>query len=369
MKYIVLLLFVVLLSCARRDSSNQLQVSGRIEADEVDLAFKLSGRLTEILVREGDSVKRGQVLARISGTQEEIRLKEAEARWAGAIARLNQTRLSVKTLEQRLNVTRLQEGQANIDAKPRVQEAQARLAALKAELARAQSDAAMVRSDAARYARLAEKGSVAHQLAEQYESRVKVSSASVESVAKQIEAAESSVGVSEASLENAHIRAAEGQVTQSQIAETRAAVQFAEAEVGAAQAGLDRANADIAELTVAAPIDGRIITRSAEPGRVVSPGQVILTVIDPANLYLRGFIPVSKSDVIKVGQQATVSLPSNASVEAEVTRIDPQAMFTPENTYFKEQRVKQVVGIKLRLKDNPDKAKVGMPADALIKIS
>jgi HlyD family secretion protein len=48
-------------------------------------------------------------------------------------------------------------------------------------------------------------------------------------------------------------------------------------------------------------------------------------------------------------------------------RIDPQAMFTPENTYFQEDRVKQVVGVKLRLKGGLGSAKPGMPADARIR--
>ncbi len=370
MRKAVFLFFLVLLSCSRKDSSKQeLTVSGRIEGDEVDLAFKIPGRITEIVVREGDTVKQGQVLARLSGAQEEIRVKEAEARLAGAIARLSQTRLSIGTLEQRLNVAHIQEDQATIDAQPRVNEAQAHLAAVTADLARAEADEAMIRADADRYSKLAEKGAVPRQLAEQYESRLKAAQASVESGRKQIAAAASSVRVSEASLKNPQIRAGEAQVTRSQIAETRAAVKLAETDVAAAQAAVDRAKADITELTITAPSDGSVITRAAEPGRVVAAGQIILTLVDTGNLYLRGFIPVAQSDLIKIGQSATVSLPSDSIVNAEVSRIDPQAMFTPENTYFKEERVKQVVGIKLRLKDNPGKAKVGMPADAIIKIS
>jgi HlyD family secretion protein len=51
-----------------------------------------------------------------------------------------------------------------------------------------------------------------------------------------------------------------------------------------------------------------------------------------------------------------------------VIRIDPQAMFTPENTYFKEDRVKQVLGLKLGLRGAYGFAKPGMPADGHIQI-
>jgi HlyD family secretion protein len=49
-----------------------------------------------------------------------------------------------------------------------------------------------------------------------------------------------------------------------------------------------------------------------------------------------------------------------------VLRIDPQATFTPENTYFRDDRVKQVVGVKLQLKGAAGFAKPGMPSDAEI---
>jgi HlyD family secretion protein len=64
-------------------------------------------------------------------------------------------------------------------------------------------------------------------------------------------------------------------------------------------------------------------------------------------------------------------LDSNAkeAIPAEVIRIDPQVMFTPENTYFKDDRVKQVMGVKLGLKGAFGFAKPGMPADGQIRVS
>jgi len=74
---------------------------------------------------------------------------------------------------------------------------------------------------------------------------------------------------------------------------------------------------------------------------------------------------------VKTGLQARVYLDSNADhpLEAYVSRIDPQATFTPENTYFREDRVKQVVGLKLQLKSGFGLAKPGMPADGEILVS
>ena len=366
------LLIGALAACGRfqpAPPSNQIQVSGRIEGDEVDLAFKANGRIAEIAVREGDLVKQGQLLARLKNEQESLRVKEADARLAGARARLEQSNAQIATLEQRLATARILEEQSNIDAEPRVRQARAQVEAVRSELARVQADESQTRADADRYARLAEKGAVAQQLADQYASRVKASAAAVEAVKRQVDAAAAAASVTEAALRNPRIRASEVQTAERQIAEARAAARTASTEVASARAGVERSLADVGELNLYAPFDGTILTRAAEPGRVVGPGQTILTLADTASLYLRGFVPEGEIARVKLAQRAEVMLDgSTRPLEAEVSRIDPRAMFTPENTYFKEDRVKQVVGIKLRIKSNDGSAKIGMPADARIHV-
>ena len=56
------------------------------------------------------------------------------------------------------------------------------------------------------------------------------------------------------------------------------------------------------------------------------------------------------------------------AIDAYVSRIDPEASFTPENTYFRDERVKQVVGVKLMIKNPNGAAKPGMPADGEILV-
>ena len=116
------------------------------------------------------------------------------------------------------------------------------------------------------------------------------------------------------------------------------------------------------------PIDGVVLTRSVEPGEVVATGRTLLTVIDPNTVYLRGFIPGGQIGNVRVGQRANVFLDSapDRPLSARVTAIDTQASFTPENIYFREDRVRQVFGVKLSI-DNPQGfAKPGMPADGEI---
>jgi HlyD family secretion protein len=96
-----------------------------------------------------------------------------------------------------------------------------------------------------------------------------------------------------------------------------------------------------------------------------------VTLLDLTKVYLRGYIPEGQIGKVKLGQPAHVYLDSNPKkpIDAEVSRIDPEATFTPENTYFRDDRVKQVVGVKLALKGAFGFAKPGMPADGEVLVS
>ena len=62
------------------------------------------------------------------------------------------------------------------------------------------------------------------------------------------------------------------------------------------------------------------------------------------------FVPIAEMDRVRVGQQARIYLDSrpDRAIEATVSRIDPDAAFTPENTYYREDRIRQVIGVKPR---------------------
>ena len=126
-----------------------------------------------------------------------------------------------------------------------------------------------------------------------------------------------------------------------------------------------------ADLRVVAPFAGTVATRTAEPGEVIVAGTPIITVVDLSRVYLRAFVPEGQIGLVRVGQPARVYLDSAPTepIDAHVSRIDPQASFTPENTYFREDRVKQVVGVKLQLRGAVGFAKPGMPADGEILVA
>ena len=135
-------------------------------------------------------------------------------------------------------------------------------------------------------------------------------------------------------------------------------------------AQLAQARANLKDLTIRAPFNGTILVRTAEPGEVLAAGTPVVTMLNLQKVYLRGFIPEGQIGKVKVGQSARIFLDSDPShpIDAFVLTIDPQAMFTPENTYFQSDRVQQVFGVKLALRSGFGYAKPGMPADGQILV-
>lgn len=129
-----------------------------------------------------------------------------------------------------------------------------------------------------------------------------------------------------------------------------------------------QASSKLSYFNIVSPIDGICSIRSVEPGELVAAGQVMLTLVDPKSAYLRGFVPESAIARIKIGQAAQVFLDSDATkpLNGRVTSIDNAPSFTPENVYFKKDRLKQAVGLKISIDHSEGLAKPGMPADAKI---
>lgn len=347
-----------------------IAVTGRIESDDAIIAAKTSGRIREITVREGDHVKAGQVVATLTDDQLNARVTQAQSNVTQANAKLQATRQQVAVLQAQLEQSRLGINQSRVDAEGRVSQAQAHVAAAEASLARAEADHKQAAADAERYVTLANQGDVPARDGEQARNNFDAHKAVVQAARKQVEAARGALLAAKANLDNPAIRTAQTAAIDQQIRQAQADIQSAEAEAARFRAELQEAEANRSDLQIVAPFAGIVATRSAEPGEIVAPGTALLTILNPEQVYLRAFIPEGEIGRVRTGQAARVYLDSNAKqpLEAIVTRIDPQASFTPENTYFRDDRIKQVVGVKLQLANPQGFAKPGMPADGEVLV-
>lgn len=344
---------------------NVIKVSGRIEGDDATVSAKVAGRIREINVREGDQVKAGQVIALIDDEQVQAREEQQQSLVREAEARVLSAQQQIAVLNAQLEESNIGVDQARVDAQGRVSQAEAQVAHAEAELVKAEADYGQARYDEERYTTLAKDGDVPERTGKQARTTAEAQAAAVRAAQRQVDVARGSLTMAKANLANVAMRTSQATGVRQQIVQAQSGITAAQAEAEQARAKLREVQADRDDLQVVAPIDGTVATRSAEPGEVVTAGTALVTLVDLNAVYLRGFIPEGEIGRVRAGQTARVYLDSapEKAIEAVVTRIDPEASFTPENTYFKDDRVKQVVGVKLMLKGAAGYAKPGMPAD------
>jgi membrane fusion protein YbhG len=349
---------------------NLITLSGRIEGDPAAVAAKLSGRILEIRVREGDTVNAGDVIAVLDDEQIRAREDQAHAAVADAEAKTQAAGAQIAVLQEQLRQSELLTEQARTDAQGRVRQAENEVVVAEAELARQEAAYRIAAFDREAYTRLAATGAVPERKGKEAVSSAEQQSAAVNAAKRRVESARGALLIARATLTNPSIRASQAGANRKQIAQQQQEVASANARLEQARAQLSEAQANRKDLNIVAPFNGTVTTRTAEPGEVVAAGTAIVTLLDLNKVYLRGFVPEGEIGKVKLDQPARVYLDSNPNqpLDATVVRIDPEATFTPENTYFRDERVKQVVGVKLQLKSGIGFAKPGMPADGEILV-
>jgi HlyD family secretion protein len=349
---------------------NIVTVSGRIEGDDSAVAPNTGGRVLEVRVREGDHVQAGEVIAVLADDQVRAREDQARAALVQAEAQNRAALDQIAILEDQLRQEQIATVQARTDAAGRVRQAEADVAAAEADTAQQEAALQLDLFDQDAYTKLARSGAVSERQGKQAVATASQQTAAVAAAKRRTEAARGALGTAQANLANPGIHTAKVDAVRGQIAQQKATAASAAAQIAQNRAQLAEAQANRRDLTVTAPFAGTISTRTAEPGEVVTAGTPVATLIDLHKVYLRGFIPEGQIGVVRVGQVARIYLDSNPKqpLDAYVSRIDPEAAFTPENTYFRDDRVKQVVGVKLQLRTAAAAgyAKPGMPSDGEI---
>lgn len=354
-----------------RPQTTDLQLSGRIEGYETDIGAKIAGRVNFVAAREGDQVRRGQVVVRLDDNEIQAQLKGAQARLSAAQQQEQQARLQIQVVGSQIQQAQLTLEQSQDDKQGRIFQAQSTVAATEAQLKQARSQLNLARVDRDRFAQLVRDGAVTKQQFDRAQTNYETALATVEATQKQVDAARGGLTLAETSSFNPGIRSAQLTGLLQQQQQATAQLKAAQAEVKNARAAIEQIQSQIAYLNVVSPIDAVVTARSVEPGAVVGSGRTLLSVVNLDTVYLRGFIPEGSIGKVRVGQAAQVFLDSDPTkpLEATVAAIDPKASFTPENIYFRDDRVKQVFGVKLILKNPAGFVKPGMPADAKILLN
>lgn len=326
----------------RAKPSGLLQINGRIEGDQIAVAPKAAGRIAELLVREGDEVKAGQLLARLA--DEAVDARQAQAQ-ADAVAQRAQSLALDTSADLLQSETAVQRASA-----------QAGLAAARADLGRAQVAALQEERDLERTRDLAAKGFLSLQTVERGELALR--SAREQQVAAQAALARAEQTLRDAELGPQRVRA--------RLAEAAAM----RAQAAAAEARVREAASQSADLAVTAPLAARVSNRYANAGEVVAAGTPLFGLTDPAHVYLKGYVPEPMIGRIRLGQAAQIWTDAwpKAPFEARVGYIASRAQFTPKEVQTRDERTKLVYEVRLYpVADPGGKLLPGQPADGMIR--
>ncbi|MHB8733237.1 MAG: HlyD family secretion protein [bacterium] len=389
----------------RRQTANQVFGSGSIEATEVDIAPKITGRIVKLAVAEGDTVHAGEVLVRLDSRDLAAQVDQARANVTAAEAKVTQAASAIETQQQTTDTqvaearaalaaaqTRVPQAQTSVTLQGQtveqaIAQAQAQFAAAQAQAVSARSNLAKAQSDYARAKALFAQGAVAAQDVDASRAAYDAAVAADRSARAAVQQAQAALATTQSNRLQVPIQQQNVTANQAAVSQAEAAVANAQAgytvvaqrrqDLAAAQAALVQARAALqyqqillGYATIVSPIDGVVLTQNNQEGEVVAAGGAVYTIVNPGDMWLRVYIPEDQIGRVHLNQRADLSVDTypGRTFPAHVSEISTQAEFTPINVQSRENRVKLVYGVKLQITSRYGELKPGMPADALIYV-
>ena len=308
------------------DTQGLISGNGRIEATEIDIASKLPGQLEQVLVKEGEFVEAGQILAKIKVSSLEAQLNEAQA-----------------------------------------QQQQAENAVLTA-----QAQVAMRQSDKAAMLAMVSQRETELNAAQRRLKRTEILAKEGASSLQQLDDDRSNVQRAIAALNTAQAQVASADAA---IKATQAQVIGAESAVKAVKATIQRIQFDLDDSQLKAPLKARVQYRIAEPGEMIAAGGKVLNLIDLSNVYMTFFLPETVVGQVAIGSEVRIVLDAapNVVIPAKVSYVADTAQFTPKTVETQSERQKLMFRVKAQvdqavLQKYMTQVKTGLPGVAWIKL-
>jgi HlyD family secretion protein len=301
----------------RREDRRTLQLYGNVDIREVNLGFRVSGRLSEVARDEGDAVKAGEMVARLDDEPYRRETEEARSQVASSRARL-----------------RL------LEAGNRPQEiAQARAVVREREVTLANAERLFKRQE-----ELLASHTVSVQDRDDTEARYREAEARLKSAREQL------------ALLEAGFRAEE--------------IAQAKAELARAEAAVASAELRVQDTVLKAPSDGVVLTRAQEPGAILQTGTTVLTISLQKPVWVRAYVHEPDLGRIHPGMKVEIYTDSRPGkpYTGQIGYISPRAEFTPKNVETTELRTSLVYRLRVVV-ENPDEGLLqGMPVTAKLAL-
>jgi len=301
----------------KRTVENELKLSGNIEAHESLVSFKVAGRIIDLPIDEGMTMKAGDLLARLDSDDYRQQVDVDEAT----------TRVRDRQLALGLAGSRVQE-----------------IEAARQSVVDAQADLDQKRKDFGRYDALYKLDEITGQTRDQ---------------------AATAVTRAQATLERAQ------QIYNELVEGTRKEeLDVDRSNVRQAHENLEMSRIRLSYTVLRAPFNGVVLVRQAELGEVVSPGTPIVTLADLDHIWLRVYLPETDLGKVRWGQDVDIRTDTYPGklYHGHVSVIASDAEFTPKSVQTEQERVTLVYRIKIDVENPNYELKPGMPADAYIKV-
>ena len=318
-----------------------LVLTGIVTTHEVVVSPQIGGKIDQLLVAEGDEVKRDQMLAVI--TPDELMAESAyyQQSAAGLSSQVHESEAALRFQERQ-----------TVD---QIRQAESTLASTESQVMAASADLENARLTFTRTENLSKQGVVSSQELDQARTTRDAAQAKLEALKRQVEAQRAAVALARSTAEQTAMR--------------RSQVITSQHQQAAANAQRTKADVRLAYTEVRAPINGFVDTRAVRIGEVVTPGQPIVTLIDPDDLWIRADVEESYIDRVRIGDTLTVRLPSGEERKGTVFYRGADASFATQRDVSRTKRDIKTFEVRLRVDNKDRRLAVGMTAYILLPLT
>jgi multidrug resistance efflux pump len=319
---------------------SELVLTGIVTTNDVVVSPQIGGRIEQVIVEEGEVVKRGQRIAVIA--PDELRADSAYATHnvEGLASQIVQSQAALR-FEQR-------------QMEEQVHQAESNLAAAEAQQAAATADLEAARLNYERTQNLSREGVAPAQQLDESRTTYQAAQARLDALRRQTDAHRAAIALARASAEQVSVR--------------KSQVQANEHMQEAAAAQRTKADVRLAYAEVKAPIDGIVDVRAARVGEVVNAGQPIVTLINPDDVWVRADVEETYIDRVRIGDHMKVRLPSGTELDCVVFYRGVDAAFATQRDVSRTKRDIKTFEIRLRCDNTDRRLAVGMTAYVLLPL-
>jgi len=330
--------------------------SGRIDGDLILINTKYPARVENIFVEESDTIKKGQIIAKLVSIEFLSKYKSfneminsTENEKLSYKQTIDGLKMELELLEKTLpNLVKIKKDDLNRLKKT--------LDSIKLKIQTASFNYEQSKRDYKRYKELFKTKTISAEKFELVELKYKTTKKEFESLNIEKDKLSSSINIAKTML----------QIQKDNLKK----IDILKQNILSLKSSLNELKSMINELSLCSPVDGYIIEKVANEGEVVGAGGIVVTMSDRDSYYLKLFVDTINNGKIKIGDKAVIFVDAypDKAIEAKITNISAKAEFTPKEVSVRSDRIQRVYEVHLKpIKFDPV-LKLGIPAIGIISI-